>query len=289
MAQQQIIAHSVNLVNLISFTNTMEHKTPVKENATHQAMMTPSPVSREDDPHLLIESLSAMKINHGKEQEVHEFDDLEPLGRAKRHFSERFTVEGSPFISGADLKRRDVLPTPAKVSFNIDPIAEEVPRLGALSDIPVLSPLAVATVSVTLEGTNTPVTSTAATPISSVPSTSKDMDKRKVLVICSASDEHDTGNHQENALRTALLCGPEGCLRRPALADFMEWIDTDKLSSPPVTDLLRVHEFEYLDHLERKCRKEVNHLPYFYAPQGLLDTDTPLVPQSYEAAKRFCR
>jgi hypothetical protein len=29
-------------------------------------------------------------------------------------------------------------------------------------------------------------------------------------------------------------------------------------------------------------------LPVFYAPPGMLDSDTPLQPQSLEAAKRFC-
>jgi acetoin utilization deacetylase AcuC-like enzyme len=57
----------------------------------------------------------------------------------------------------------------------------------------------------------------------------------------------------------------------------------------------RVHEFAYLQHLERKCSDNSigtaasdHSLPYFYAPPGLLDTDTPLVSQSFEAAKRFC-
>lgn len=62
---------------------------------------------------------------------------------------------------------------------------------------------------------------------------------RKLLVICSASEEHNTGDHQENALRTALLCGPEGCLRRPELAGSIDWIDSDNLTPAPLTDLLR--------------------------------------------------
>lgn len=40
---------------------------------------------------------------------------------------------------------------------------------------------------------------------------------RKVLIISAGSDDHDTGDHQENALRTELLCGPNGCLRRGLL------------------------------------------------------------------------
>ena len=49
--------------------------------------------------------------------------------------------------------------------------------------------------------------------------------QRKVLVFSSSTDEHDTGNHQENALRTALLSGPDGCLRRPELVNSVEWVD----------------------------------------------------------------
>jgi hypothetical protein len=40
---------------------------------------------------------------------------------------------------------------------------------------------------------------------------------RKVLIISAGSDDHNTGDHQENALRTELLCGPDGCLRRGLL------------------------------------------------------------------------
>jgi hypothetical protein len=65
---------------------------------------------------------------------------------------------------------------------------------------------------------------------------------RKVLVISSGSDEHDTGEHQENALRTALLCGPEGCLRREQLRDFVVWADEqiqEEVKPAPIADLLR--------------------------------------------------
>lgn len=61
----------------------------------------------------------------------------------------------------------------------------------------------------------------------------------KLLVICSASQEHNTGDHQENALRTALLCGDEGCLRRPELRNRIKWIDSDNLTGAPLVDLLR--------------------------------------------------
>jgi acetoin utilization deacetylase AcuC-like enzyme len=69
-----------------------------------------------------------------------------------------------------------------------------------------------------------------------------------------------------------------------------------------------VHEYTYLRYLDEKCKasvgfgggatsssssgadrgKSVMALPAFYAPPGMLDSDTPLQPQSLEAAKRFC-
>lgn len=40
---------------------------------------------------------------------------------------------------------------------------------------------------------------------------------RQVAVLSSCSDSHDTLNHQENAKRTLVLSGPDGCLRRKEL------------------------------------------------------------------------
>ena len=61
---------------------------------------------------------------------------------------------------------------------------------------------------------------------------------------------------------------------------------------------LRVHEYSYLNHLENKCRQAAGGtyqhtssdpaLPYFYAPAGFLDSDTPLSEHSLHAAKMFC-
>lgn len=111
----------------------------------------------------------------------------------------------------------------------------------------------------------------------------------KLLVITSASDEHNTGDHQENALRTSLLVGEQGCLRRSSLDGYIEWVDSQNLHAPDITHLLRVHEFEYLTYLDQKCKLDpISNYPDFYAPQGKLDTDTPLVLQSFAAAKKFC-
>ena len=76
----------------------------------------------------------------------------------------------------------------------------------------------------------------------------------------------------------------------------------------------RVHEYKYITHLRDKCIESKNvmspntsrapskltspvdpnppvkgkDMPSFYAPNALLDIDTPLTPSSLDAAKRFC-
>jgi hypothetical protein len=166
---------------------------------------------------------------------------------------ERLTVEGSPCVA-IPLKKLDITPTPAKVSFDSHVVV-------------------------------TPAVETKS-----------NFSHYPLLVFSSASDDHDTGNHQENALRTALLCGVEqGCLRRPLINSHIQWMDCEHLPVPPIADLLRVHDYEYLANLEKKCNPTKSNennksdYPFFYAGSGLLDTDTPLVEASFLAAKRFCR
>lgn len=78
-------------------------------------------------------------------------------------------------------------------------------------------------------------------------STGKQGTSRKVLVICSASNEHNTGDHQENMLRTALLCGEDGCLRRPELSSSIDWINSDTIQPASLCDLLRYLVFFSID------------------------------------------
>jgi hypothetical protein len=126
-----------------------------------------------------------------------------PNGIAKR-LADNYTIEGSPVNAGR-FKRQDLHPTPLKIEGPTKRDASLCPQ----------------------HATNrTPVTA------------ARDV-KKKLPVICSASEEHNTGDHQENALRTALLCGPDGCLRRPELAESIDWINSDNLSPAPLTDLLR--------------------------------------------------
>jgi len=162
---------------------------------------------------------------------------------------------------------------------------------------------------------------------------SSDSGYHTVLVVSALEgDDHDTGVHQENALRTELLVGPTGCLRREALHASLLWrsmpggANGEDTAPAPLTDLLRVHDFEYLHAVQAKCdmaassrassaaadsvkpspgpdpavaqaantgaaggrRPIITQLPSFYAPPGMLDSDTPLGPTSLAAATRFC-
>ena len=93
-------------------------------------------------------------------------------------------------------------------------------------------------------------------------------------------------------LRTEQLAGPEGCLRRAALDSNMEWMREDEIVPASLTDILRVHEYAYIEHLEKKVKQSAGENqtggPPFYAPKGYLDIDTPLSANSLNAAKRFC-
>ena len=137
--------------------------------------------------------------------------------------------------------------------------------------------------------------------ISPAMSTPVGTDRQGVMVFqCSGSDAHDTGDHQETMLRTELLCGPEGCLRRDVLKEHVIFVPDDPLGDghghgAEMADLLRVHDLDYLEHLVQKCSMaggtydcSRTRQPGFYAPAGNLDCDTPLTAQSLEASRKFC-
>jgi hypothetical protein len=50
-----------------------------------------------------------------------------------------------------------------------------------------------------------------------------------------------------------VLCGPQGVLRRGAFAS-LEWADGDSVVPACLADLLRVHDVDYIRHLQRLCR-----------------------------------
>eukprot|EP01038_Epipyxis_sp_PR26KG_P007318 gene7318-9972_t len=190
------------------------------------------------------------------------FSGLKIYPGATKRTIDRRTIEGSPVVESFS-KRIDLHPTPIQLSKSVP--------LNSISNL------------------------------TEIPSKTEQIYNRannnKVKVICSSSDGHETGEHQENALRTSLLCGKNGCLRRVSLQNNIDWIEADCINPASLTDLLKVHEYSYLNHLENKSRQSAfgnkeNHNsdggPSFKSPPNLLDPDTPLMAQSLEAAKLFC-
>jgi hypothetical protein len=208
--------------------------------------------------------------------------NISDSGRSKTKRSvEQCTVEGSPLNIS---KRIDILPTPMKFERSI--IQSSFQPFPSQTKLNAL------------------------------------LDSTAVAVFSVGDDSiHDTGSHQENSLRTQLLSGKSGCLRRSLLAQHVHMMDKN-IKPAQLTDLLRcvfylsiiineplfsynkfplrVHEYSYIRHLEAKCKQASGHLyipsdtslesklPHFYAPGGMLDADTPLTGQSLLAAKMFC-
>jgi hypothetical protein len=131
-----------------------------------------------------------------------------PFVKVKRAL-EHHTIEGSPFTTSIP-KKLDINPTPSRVIFE--------------QQVPIIPPAPEPKVNST-----------------SIPSNAHAVksEEYSVMVLSSASDDHNTGNHQENALRTALLCGEEGCLKRAAISPSIKWVSCDHLDLPPIVDLLR--------------------------------------------------
>ena len=246
---------------------------------------------------------------------VGSFSGLKIHNVSNKRLMEQSTAEGSPV--NVNPKRLDLQPTP---KLSISNTGQAPPA-----------------------GFNAGTVAYKATKPSTADNSS---DIKEVIVLCSASEGHDTGDHQENALRTALLCGSDGCLRRPALEAHMKFVSSDSIDPAPLADLMRyvsrgwqlivfvddiifiyhvwgrilttfsiyayvlvpvyccvlsrprVHDYEYLRHLE--CRggstsgatvgaaSATSAPPPWLPPPGSLDTDTPLVDASLDAAKRFC-
>lgn len=51
----------------------------------------------------------------------------------------------------------------------------------------------------------------------------------------------------------SVLCGPQGVLRRRAFA-ALDWADGDSVTPACLADLMRVHDVEYIHHLQRLCK-----------------------------------
>lgn len=64
--------------------------------------------------------------------------------------------------------------------------------------------------------------------------------------------DHHNDTHQENRQRLSVLCGPDGVLHMDRFRD-LAWANLNELKPARLNDLLRVHSFEYIQHLERAC------------------------------------
>lgn len=75
------------------------------------------------------------------------------------------------------------------------------------------------------------------------------------LVVCQPTClDHHNDSHQESRQRLTVLGGPEGVLLKDRFRD-LTWANLDQLRPARLNDLLRVHTFEYIQHLERACGK----------------------------------
>ena len=72
----------------------------------------------------------------------------------------------------------------------------------------------------------------------------------------------------------SIYCDDTGCLKRPTVQPHVELIMSEKECA--ISDLLRVHEYSYLQHVQNKCANigggssggSRSSLPPFYAPDG---------------------
>lgn len=64
--------------------------------------------------------------------------------------------------------------------------------------------------------------------------------------------DHHNDTHQENRQRLGVLCGPDGVLHKERFTD-LTWAHLNELKPARLNDMLRVHSFEYIQHLERAC------------------------------------
>ncbi|KAJ8605324.1 hypothetical protein CTAYLR_002361 [Chrysophaeum taylorii] len=94
--------------------------------------------------------------------------------------------------------------------------------------------------------------------------------KEKVAVMWSdAGRAHENGaDHQESRARLDVLVGEGGALRDMCGVDVEE-----SVARAPIADVVRVHDYEYVAHVEGRCKEG-----------KALDTDTPVSPGSFDAA-----
>lgn len=96
-----------------------------------------------------------------------------------------------------------------------------------------------------------------------------------LVVFSSKCLDHVTPEpHQEHSRRLSVLCGPDGILRQDSRFNELRWLDEQEIKTVTLADMLRVHDWGYVKHLEERC-----------VHSHQLDVDTHLCPASLEAAK----
>lgn len=99
---------------------------------------------------------------------------------------------------------------------------------------------------------------------------------------------HTSDLHQEKAARLDVLCGEQGILRTAAFASL---VDTDQARPATMADILRVHEWSYIQHLQSKIKAleiqqqqqqhtQMSPLPSVGGAAGSSDTSKPAAPDA---------
>jgi acetoin utilization deacetylase AcuC-like enzyme len=111
-------------------------------------------------------------------------------------------------------------------------------------------------------------------------------------------------DEQENERRIDVLAGAAGCLFREPFQGKLHWVQSSAIKPASLVDVLRVHEWDYIRHLQRVCDESSRHqgeqkpkrgwsklVPPVaekagFAPDvGYLDIDTIVSPASVNAAR----
>ena len=139
------------------------------------------------------------------------------------------------------------------------------------------------------------------------PNYNHDITSRKEVVVLFPTEienMHDTGDHQESQNRMWALIGEEqGALRRELVEESIDLRPTNYY--PPITDIMRVHSFEYITHIQsivsslqppsdqltiEECDCEEGLSPLRTNEEeeeertGCIDTDTRISSSSLDAA-----
>ena len=101
------------------------------------------------------------------------------------------------------------------------------------------------------------------------------------VVYSAAGLRHLTGaKHQESPARLRVLL--------EALRESPDAVFTETTFLAPLSDVLRVHDFDYVRHLRQSCAAAPAEAPQAARPDACLDSDTRISPGSLDAALAGC-